>query len=277
MRLEFFGQFLLRHGELQEIELRQAIERMQELNPYLGDLAVVAGFATEADCRRVNDEQRRNDLPFGELAMQMGVLNAVELEELLEKQQKTRVSLAAALIQLGHLPEDRLRVLFDQWKSEQQAEPAASTALPRALADHPTVESALDLFPRLCRRVATLSVKVGRGLELSRPPDRVLVCSVDVVGTRPLRTILLVDRAFGEKLARGLLGMQLDTLAGELALEAVGEFLNIWMGNVVASLEQHAHGLRLLAPAYCVLPTEGFVFPVVTENDGNGEIVLATL
>lgn len=277
MSLEFFGQFLLRQGELEEIQLRQALELMQELNCYLGDLAVAEGFATEADCRRVNDEQRRKDVPFGELAMRMGVLNAIELEELLQKQQKTRVDLAAAVIELGYQPEARLRALFDQWKSEQQAEPVASTALPPVLAEHPTAATAIGLLPRLCLRVASLPVKVGRWEDLGVLPKRVLVASVEVVGTRPLRATLFADPAFGEKLARGLLGMQLDALAGELALDAVAEFLNVWMGNVVATLEPHAHGLRLEAPACGVLPTTGTLFPVVSENDGSAEIILEPL
>jgi hypothetical protein len=275
--LEFFGQFLLRNGELEEIQLRQALERMQQLNPFLGDLAVAAGFASEADCRRVSDEQRRTDLPFGELAVRMGVLNSIELEELLQKQQRTRVDLSAALVLQGCLPEERVRVLFDQWKAEQQVLPEASAALPAGLAGHPTAATALALFPRLCRRVASLQVKVGSGDHLGELPDHVLVCSVDVVGTRPLRTSLLVSRPFGEKLAQGLLGMQLDVLASELALEAVAEFLNVWMGNVVAALEQQAHGVRLEPPTYCVLPTKGIRFPVVTENEGTGELVLEPL
>lgn len=276
MSLEFFGQYLIRQGELDEGQLRQAIDLMRELNMHLGDLAVAEGFATESDCRRVNDEQRRTDLPFGELAMQMGVLNSIELEELLQQQRDTRVDLSDALIELSYLPADRLRALHDEWKCEQEAESVPSAQLPGALADHPTAELAMALLPRMCQRVADLQVKIGGGVALDRAPERVLVASIDAVGTRPLRVTLLVDAKFGEKLARGLLGMKLDALAGELALEAVAEFLNILMGTVVATLEEQAHELRLEPPRFGVLPTRGIVFPIVSEADGSAEVVLET-
>jgi hypothetical protein len=276
VNLEFFGQYLIRQGELEEAQLRQSLDLMEQLNLHLGELAVAEGFATEADCRRVNDEQRRKDLPFGELAMQMGVLNSIELEELLQQQRETRVDLCDALVELGFLPADQLRMLHDEWKCEQESNAVPSAPLPGALADHPTADLTMGLFPRLCLRVANLPVRVGSGAALREAPDRLLVASVDVVGTRPLRVTLLVDTEFGEKLARGLLGMKLDALATELALEAVAEFLNILMGNVVATLEERAHELRLEPPRFGVLPTRGVVFPVVSEADGSAEIVLET-
>jgi hypothetical protein len=272
--LEFFGQFLLRNGELDELQLRQALELMAELNQPLGEIAVAEGFATEADCRRVNDEQRRKDLPFGELAMKMGVLNAVELEEILEKQRDTRVDLCAALVEMGCVAEDHVRGLFDRWKSEQASEPSVDETLPDALREHPPARSAMGLFAKMCQRIADLRVKVGRGSALGELPNRVLVSSVEVAGTRPVRITLMVDRDFGEHLARGLLGMELEALAADLALEAVAEFLNVLMGNVVASLTEKAHDLRLQPPSYGVLPTSGFIFPVVTEIEGQAEIVV---
>jgi hypothetical protein len=272
--LEFFGQFLLRHGELDEAQLRQALELMEEVKQSLGDLALERGFASEADCRRVNDQQKRNDLPFGELAMQMGVFNTIELEELLAIQQKIRVNLAEALVELGHLPEDRVHTLHDQWKSEQAMETSGSTELPAALRGNRPAELAMGLFARMCLRIADLSVKVGPGRELEAPLDGVLLATVRVAGTQALGITLFVDRTFGKRLSRGLLGMQLDELAGELALEAVGEFLNVLMGNVVATLEEEALELRLEPPSFGVLPTTGWRFPVVTEAFGSAEIIL---
>lgn len=274
MSLEFFGQFLLRQGEIDDAQLRQALELMQELNQSIGDLAVERGFTTEADCRRVNDEQKRKDLPFGELAIKMGVLNSVELEELLAVQQKTRVDLAKALAELGHLPLDRVQTLHDHWKSAQAREASGSTELPAGLRGNRPADLALGLLTRMCLRVADLHVKVGPGRELEHPPERALLATISVAGPHPLRITLLADPPFAEKLARGLLGMQLDAFARELALDAVGEFLNVLMGNVVATLDEETLGLRLEPPSYGVVPTTGWRFEVVTEADGSAEIVL---
>lgn len=277
MRLEFFGQYLLRHGELDAALLRETLQWMSEVNPQIGALAVQLGYATEADCRRVNDEQRRKDLPFGQLAMQMGVINAIELEELLERQREARVDLCAALIRQGHLPEDRARALYDAWKSEQQHEQGERALLPDALVGHPTAELAVALFGRMCLRVADLPVKVGAGSALGELRETVLVASVEVHGTRGLRTTLLVDPPFGEKLACGLLGMELDALAADLSLEAVAEFLNVLMGTVTTSVQELGHDAGLGAPGYGVLPSSGFVFPVVSEADGGADLVLEPL
>ena len=274
MSLEFFGQFLLGRGEIDELQLRQALALMDELNQTVGALAVEHGFATEADCRRVNDEQKHSDLPFGELAMQMGVLNSVELEEVLAVQQRTRVDLAKALVELGHLPEDRVRALHDAWKGEQAFEATGTNELPRGLAANRTAIVAIGVLARMCRRVADLKVMVGPGRALEGLPDMVLVSSVEVLGTQPLRVTLMTDALFGERLTEGLLGMQLDSLASELSLDGGGEFLNVWLGNVVSSLAHEALDLRLSPPSYGVLPSRGWGFEVVTEAQGAAHVVL---
>jgi hypothetical protein len=277
MRPQVFGQFLLGRGEIDEAQLRQAVELMHELNSPLGVLAVGEGFATEADCQRVNEEQRRTDLPFGELAMQMGVLNSIELEELLQQQRETRVDLVSALVELGCLSDDLARDLHDSWKSAQPAQPEIVLDLPAALHGSPTAEWVVALAAPLLRRVADLEVQMGAAEALEGPVDHVLVACAEAVGTRPLRVTLMLEQRFGERLARGLLGMELDTLASELALEAVGEFLNVMMGNVIVGLEARGVELRLEPPRYGVLPDAGWMFPIVSEADGSAKLVLEPL
>ena len=136
MTAKFFGQFLLECGEIDEAELRLALELMEKENLTLGEFAVRSGFATEADCRRVNGEQRRKDVPFGELAVHMGVLNSIELEELLQRQRETRLELSTALVNLEFLSADRMHALSDAFKSEQRQLLPGEVELPPALARH---------------------------------------------------------------------------------------------------------------------------------------------
>ena len=273
MTPEYLGQFLLRRGEIDEAQLQQAFELMEQLNPPLGARAVAAGFATEADCRRVNDEQRRTDLPFGELAMQMGVLNGVELEELLAAQQASRVDLTAALVRLGTLADDRARQLRDEWKSERSTVPE-SPELPDRLAAHPAASLAIGLVTRMLQRVAGMRAALGSAAPALPRPDRLLVANVTCTGTRPLTLSLVAEPRFAERLARGLLGMDLDALAPELALDAVGEFLNLLLGNVACTLATEGRSLRLGPPCWGVLPSSGWSFEIVTENDGSASLVV---
>jgi CheY-specific phosphatase CheX len=271
--IKFFGQFLLERGEIDEQQLRGALDLMEQENQTIGELAVAEGFATVAECRRVHGEQRRKDLPFGELAVQMGVLNNVELDELLELQRQNRLPLAGALVRLDVLPADRVRALHDEFKSEYGTLPSARP-LPGKLAGNRVAEVMTQVFARLLRRVSAIDAHLGDGRELDALPEGVLVATVPVVGVHGVRITLLVERRFGEKLAAGLLGFDLEELASELALEAVGEFLNVLAGNVLALLQDEALELRLEAPVYCVLPTRGFRFEVETEADGRAELIL---
>jgi hypothetical protein len=269
----FFGQFLLERGEIDEQQLRAALDLMERENQTIGELAVAEGFATAAECRRVHGEQRRKDLPFGELAVHMGALNNVELEELLQLQRRTRLPLASALVRTDVLTPERARDLYDEFKSEHTETPA-KPALPGALVGHRLAEVTSELLSRLLLRVAGIDSRVGSGRELDGLPDGVLIASLPVVGLHGLTVTMQVEGAFGKKLAAGLLGFQLEELAGELALDAVGEFLNVLAGNAVSSLEDEALELQLKPPCYGVLPTQGFVFDIETESDGGAVLIL---
>jgi CheY-specific phosphatase CheX len=273
VNIKFFGQFLLERGEIDAVGLRSALDLMEQENQTIGELAVEEDFATPAECRRVHGEQRRRDLPWGELAVQMGVLNNIELEELLQTQRRTRLPLAGALVRMEVLSADRVRALHDEFKSEH-GEISTKPTLPAPLAKNRVAEATSDLFARLLRRVAGIEASIGHGRELDALPQGVLVAAVQVVGTRGLRATLLVDQSFGERLAAGLLGLELEELASELALEAVGEFLNMLAGNVVSILEEEALELRLEPPCYGVLPSSGYQFEIETEATGSAMLIL---
>ena len=95
--------------------------------------------------------------------------------------------------------------------------------------------------------------------------QEVLVASVEIIGNHGVEATLAAERGFGERLALGVSGIDDASLASELAVEALGEFLNVLAGNVVASLEAEGLENRLEAPKFGVLPTEGTRFPVASE------------
>jgi len=277
MRVKFFGQFLIEQGEIDELQLRQALNLMERENRSIGELAVIAGFASEAEARRVHGEQRRLDLPMGELAVRMGVLNSVELEELLLVQLQTRLNLEEAIVRLGLIPEDRVARLLDAFKQEQgqhqELDGAGEIELPPALCGNRVAERLLSLLPRMCCRVGRLEVKIGRGEPLDSLLEQVLVASLEIVGSHGVVMTLAAERGFGEMLALGISGIDDKLLASELAVDALGEFLNVLAGNVAASLEAEGLESRLQAPKFGVLPTEGTRFPIAS-NYGSAEFVL---
>ncbi|MBW2272436.1 MAG: hypothetical protein JRG96_04135 [Deltaproteobacteria bacterium] len=275
MSVKFFGQYLIEQGEIDAASLREALDLMELENQTLGEHAVAAGFAREADCRRVNGEQRRLDRPFGELAVDMGILNSVELEELLLRQQMSRLEVSDALLRLGHVVQDRMALLLDRFKQEQAPHACGSVELPEGLRGNRLARSLVDLLPRFCVRVGGLELKVKPPVAVTTLDPRDLVASVVVVANPGVEMALLADCGFGQKLASGISGLDLSTQPVELAVDALGEFLNVLAGNVMSALEQD-EGLecRLEAPRFGVLPGEGYEFELVSLC-GEASFVLA--
>jgi hypothetical protein len=272
---KFFGQFLLEQGAIDAMQLRAALDLMERENQTIGEIAIAGGFASAAECRRVHGEQRRKDLPWGELAVQMGVLNNIELDELLRIQRGTRLPLAGALVHLELLAADQARALHDAFKSEQTDVPA-ELELPGALAGNRAAEVTVELLTRLLRRIVGIDAQLGPGREVEALPEGALLASVPVVGTHGVRITMIVETRFGEKLAAGLLGFDLEDLAAELSLDAIGEFLNVLAGNVVSLLDEVLE-FRLEPPCYGVLPTAGYAFDLETEGDGRAQLILELL
>jgi CheY-specific phosphatase CheX len=275
MTIKFLGQFLIEQGEIEIPQLREALDLMELENQILGELAVAAGFASEADCRRVNGEQRRLDRPFGELAVEMGVLGSDELDELLQRQKANRLEVSDALLRLGHVVQDRMAVLVDQFKQEQAPYAFGGVDLPDGLRGNRPARFLVDLLPRFCERVAGLEVKMKPPRTFTQLAPRDFVASLVVIARPGVEMALVADRGVGEKLTSGISGLDLSDLPPELAVDALGEFLNVLAGNVMAALERE-EGLesRLEAPRFGVLPREGFEFELVTLY-GGASFVLA--
>jgi CheY-specific phosphatase CheX len=274
MGLQFFGQFLISRGEIDSSQLRAGLDLMESKNQTLGELAVEAGFALPAECRRVNGEQRRLDRPFGELAVEMGVLDSIELEELLQKQQETRMNISDALISLEYTKPDRIAALEDLFKREQADHKAGKPPLPEALQGIRVAECLIDLLPRYCNRMARLEVKLDAGERLTEPDRLELVASLGMMGNPGVKMVLCTDRTFARQLAAGISGLPADGLSDELCLDAVGEFLNVLGGNVMSMLESEGQAYRLEAPRFNVPPVDGWRFEIAAQQ-GEAAFLLA--
>ncbi len=266
MGLLFFGQFLIERGEIDASQLRAGLDMMESKNQTLGELAAEAGFASAADCRRVNGEQRRLDRPFGELAVEMGVLDSIELEELLQKQQETRMNISDALLALDYISPNRIAALEDLFKRDQADHLAGAPQLPASLHGIRVAECLVDLLPRYCNRMARLEVKLDSGARLVEPDRAELVASLGMIGNPDLKMVLSSDRTFGKQLAAGISGFSADDLSDELCLDAIGEFLNVLGGNVISILESEGLHYRLEAPRFNVPPVDGWRFAIAAQQ-----------
>ena len=274
MGVKFFGQFLVERGEIQADELRSALDLMKRENLSLGELAVKADYATGADSRRINAEQRRLDRPYGELALQMGVLSAVQLDELLAEQRQIRLSLGQALRSLKIIDVDRLAGLEDEFKREQDQFSGMETSLPIRLEGNRVAERLLYLFPRFCLRMARLGARIGQYEPLSEPSGLPFIASMIIVGRPGVELTLASDRAFAQKLGSGISGLRAENLSDDCCLDAIGEFLNILAGNAISVLEESGLEYGIEAPRFGESIRDGWSFEIASDH-GEAAFILA--
>lgn len=275
MSVKFFGQFLIEEGEIDDLQLREALERVRARHRTLGELAVDEGVLDEAAVQKINAEQRHCDRPFGQLALEMGLLARDTLERLLLRQREERLFVGQALVQLGHLSGARLPALLDCFKADQAAYTTGSVVVPAGLAATRMASVVLDLLPKLCMRVAQVRLKVGLGRRLVGPSVAAAHAASLVLRADPgLEVGLLADRAFGRRLAAATSGLEPADLDDELVRDGLGEFLNVLGGNVLAVLEKEGVRATLSPPRTDRAPDRGWGFEVVV-TEGAAALVLA--
>lgn len=233
MSAKFLGQFLLERGVITAPQLLAAIDAQRASNPLLGELAVRQGLLDDAQARRINQRQRVEDRRFGDIALEMGVLDQAQLDALLDTQKAGRKLIGQVLVEQGVIDAGRLDAELALHRSGQDQ---ARDTLDRVVASHPlgglatsTIDLCARLFPRMlgsqCQAATVLSPQ-----QLDMWP---CVAHVRVEGDHPFGIGLACDLDTARALACALLGIAPDRCDDELALDALGEMVNVLMGYAV--------------------------------------------
>ncbi len=233
MAAKFLGQFLLERGIITAPQLLAAIDTQRASNPLLGELAVRKGWLDAAQATRIQQRQRVEDRRFGDIALEMGVLDQDRLDALLEAQKTARKLLGQVLVEQGALDAKRLDAEIALHRADQEQ---ARHALESAVANHPLgslANSAIGLCGRLFPRMLgsqCLPAEVLTPADLDTWP---CVAYVRVEGDRPFGIGLASDMEAARALACALLGISHDACDDDLALDALGEMVNVLMGYLV--------------------------------------------
>lgn len=233
MAAKFLGQFLLERGVITAPQLLAAIEAQRASNPLLGELAVRKGWLDAAQARRIQQRQRVEDRRFGDIALEMGALDQDRLDALLEAQKAGRKMLGQVLVEQGVLDARRLEAEIALHRADQER---AQHALEAVVAEHPVGDlagHAIDLCARMFPRMLgsqCLPAEVLAPDELDAWP---CVAHVRIEGARPFGIGLATDLAGARALACALLGITADLCDDALALDALGEMVNVLMGYLV--------------------------------------------
>lgn len=237
MAAKFLGQFLLERGALTAPQLLAAIEAQRASNPLLGELAVRQGLLDAAQARRIHQRQRVEDRRFGDIALEMGVLGPEQIDALVDAQKAGRKRLGDVLLEQGAIDAERLDAELALHRADHEK---ARHDFERELAAHPLgdlAESAIGLCARLFPRMLgsqCLPAEVLPPEELALEPERwSCVQYVRVEGELRLGIGLAADLPTARALACALLGIAEDQCDDELAVDALGEMVNVLMGYLV--------------------------------------------
>ena len=233
MAAKFLGQFLLERGVITAPQLLAAIEAQRASNPLLGELAVREGLLDATQARRINQRQHAEDRRFGDLALEMGLLDQAQLDALLEAQKLGRKMIGQVLLEQGAVDADRLDAELARHRSGQDE---ARHALDSRIAQHPLSDlanSAIGVCARLFPRMLGSQCHASAVLAPQDLPASPLVAHVRVHGDHPFGIGLASDAAAARALACALLGITPDRCDDALAVDALGEMVNVLMGYVV--------------------------------------------
>ncbi len=277
MELTFFGQYLVNHGLINTRQLSEALTVVTERNQLVGSLAVQGGYLTDPQVEEIHREQRRADKYFGEIAAERGWMTTEQVDTLLGHQRNLNVRIGDILVELGYADRRRIETMHQRFLADQ-AEHLTEHRLPSAVAQAPLTRYALDLFPRLLRRITTQPSKLGRGVSWTCRRGASHAMSIGLTGEVDLTTTLVPSERQAKELSAGILGLvpsERSVLDQDQIADALSEFMNMYADAVKHRANEMDVDLNVGVPLPGRLPAKGFSFPVLT-NAGAGSIVVRT-
>lgn len=234
MAVKFLGQFLLEKGTINKQQLLAALEAQHASNPLLGELAQARGWLTAAQSRKINERQRAEDRRFGDIAESMGLLDSAQIDALVAAQKAQRRFFGEILVEQGSLTREQLAA---ELEAHQQDRDDAIHALELGIADHvmgdvltSVINTCSRLFPRTLGSQCLFSSLVASADELA---SFELTASVQVESERPLTIAMACSKATAVEIGCAFLSISAAECDDELALDALGELVNVLMGYVV--------------------------------------------
>jgi len=268
MAAKFLGQFLLERGVITAPQLLAAIEAQRASNPLLGELAVARGLLDDAQARRINQRQRVEDRRFGDIALEMGVLDQAQLDELLDAQKAGRRMIGQVLVDQGVIDAARLEQELALHRAGQDQ---ARHALDRVVGRHPLgplATSVIGLCARLFPRMLGSQCQAATVLTAQQLGMWPCTVHVRVEGAHPFDIGLACDLDAAHALACALLGLEPGACDDELALDALGEMVNVLMGYAVRDVLPDEDA------SYRALPPDGSVPAAVLAADPERSIAV---
>jgi len=238
MSNQFFGQYLLEKGLLKTEQLLVAIKIQKEANPPLGELAIREGFIDQVAANSINSEQQRTDLRFGELAISMNLMTEQQVSLLFHTQKEIKKFFGEIVIEQGFIPKD---VLERELATHGALKKSSLENIDSSIKQHVYCEQitqTLDAIIKNFTRIPKIFVQVAH-VEPNMPAstDQSVIISQTAMLPGQVKIGWIMERKLMQQLATNFLGI--DASDNEaLYIDATSEFLNIVLGNALASNSQ---------------------------------------
>ncbi len=246
---QYFGHYLLNKGMLRPEQLYEALDHERSIRVKLGILAVNAGLMTAAQVEEVHDLQRVRDQKFGVIAVERGYLTSEQVDQLLRSQKEGHLSLIQAIADQQYLSLAAVEKALAGFRAEYGAAALGShsevddDAVIRKCIDFSAAGSQDDLLyhyveltlRNIIRFLDTTPFLLPAHFEDGQPAA--WLATQQVTGDTALSTGLMMDELVLLAIANKFSGERILDV-DELALDSVGEFLNVHNGVFCSTLSQ---------------------------------------
>ena len=235
---QFFAQYILNQGLLTPAQVQEALESRRTAQPKLGVAAINLGYLTAEQVEEIHKLQYRIDKRFGEIALTEGYLSHEQLSSVLANQGNDDFRFGQALVDKGFLSLEALEDVLAEYKQAAELEQSSDLILIKEWISHYLSFSREDDNAVLyCDYMALFLRAIVRFLDAcpllvaspeGKSEERWAV-SQSMTGDITLNSCLLLDNNVLLEIARRYSGEQIMEV-DELALDSVGEFLNVTNG-----------------------------------------------
>ncbi len=247
-----FGAYLVEQGLVLRRQLERALERQLENMVPLGRLAVEEGALTPEQVAELRRIQMGDDRRLGELALDRQWLTREDLRRLLDLQRARQPRLGEILVAMGALSREAMEAALARYARLAARRRQEMESLLDEIPRGDLLAGLIDLTARHLHRATgetftLVELYLDGGPGPMGWPEEALLVAQRVTGEAGLLYGLLLDEGWIRFIAEGMLEFQMEPTP-ELARDAVGELVNLIVGNTLSRMGSLAAGLHSLPP-----------------------------
>ena len=250
----FFGQYLLQKRKINVEQLRQALELVQRVRISFSQLAVERGALSALDANRLELEEVESNCSLRQLVVDFGLLSEDEAKEIGIELEKRQLRLGEALIRLGYLKAGELSGLLASFHAQNVPNRTEAVALPGTLGSNPLAAYVVDFLPPMVQSVSDLTLRIDSANTYGGQALQENIVSLGTLGTDAVCVTLSGDNDFAQALLPGRERVGYARPNRAMLEGALGDLLNILVGNAVVAYEQDGGSSELAFPDYGKLP-----------------------